>query len=93
MGKNLQGGNRQKVEKVLGFHDYIGGIRPSNDDPAICSFAKCKATWIGFFTSDLQETENKVRAAVKVHRTNILLPPFQIISHFDFFGTSILQCI
>jgi hypothetical protein len=72
MGKNLQGKNKQKVEKVLSFHDYIGGIRPSNDDPAICSFAKCKATWIGFFTSDLQETENMVRAAVKVHRTNIL---------------------
>ena len=44
-----------------GFHDYMGGIRPSNDDPAICSFAKCKATWIGFFTPDLQEMEIMVR--------------------------------
>jgi len=55
-----------------GFHDYMGGIRPSNDDPAICSFAKCKATWIGFFTPDLQETEIMVRTEVKVQRTNML---------------------
>jgi len=79
-GQKITGENRKKVEKILGFYDYMGGIRPSNDDPAICSFAKCKATWIGFFTSDLQETENMVRAGVKVHGTNILA--FSTSFHF-----------
>lgn len=57
---------RQKVNKMHGCNDYMGGIRPSNEDPAICSLAKCRATWIGFFTPDLQETETMVRAGVKV---------------------------
>jgi hypothetical protein len=54
---------KQKV-KSLEFCDYIGGIRPSSEGPTICSLAKCKAIWMGFFTPDLQEIRRVVTQIV-----------------------------
>jgi hypothetical protein len=49
----------------------MGGIRPSSEEPIICSFARCSETWIGFFTPDLQETESLVREYLNKHNTCI----------------------
>lgn len=35
-------------------NNYIGGIRPSRDDPSICSFASKVAIWIAFRTPGLE---------------------------------------
>lgn len=45
---------RKETEMQFQNNNYIGGIRPSRDDPSICSFASNVAIWTAFRTPGLE---------------------------------------